>query len=64
MNENKKWALYILELPVVRHNGEIRQCKTNSNIKAINPEEIYNDETLTLTYGHYLEAAAIRNKVN
>lgn len=55
--ETEDWVLYTLEDPVIRHNGEIRKCKLiESNVKSINPLNVYNDETLRLTYDsqHYL----------
>jgi hypothetical protein len=47
------WVLYTLEEPLIRHGREVRQCKINAALKAVNPAEIYNDETLKLTYGMY-----------
>lgn len=58
------WILYVLEEPVIRHNGEIRKCKSiESNL--INPLNIYNDETLRLTYNseNYLRKPRSVSKV-
>jgi hypothetical protein len=42
----------------------MRQCRIDPHYKAINPENIYNDETLKLTYGHEIEdKEERRNKV-
>uniref|UniRef100_A0A915D5W1 Integrin alpha-2 domain-containing protein n=1 Tax=Ditylenchus dipsaci TaxID=166011 RepID=A0A915D5W1_9BILA len=48
--EKENWVLYTLEEPIIRHNGEIRKCKVDSLLKAVNPIGVYNDETLKLTY--------------
>lgn len=44
--------LYTLEEPLIRHRGEVRQCKMHPSLKSINPLGIYNDETQKLTYGY------------
>ncbi|KAI3413533.1 hypothetical protein GPALN_011023 [Globodera pallida] len=45
------WALYALEDPLVRHNGQFRRCASPTRAqKTINPMGVYNDETLKLDY--------------
>ncbi|KAL3090253.1 hypothetical protein niasHS_006705 [Heterodera schachtii] len=47
------WALYTLEEPLIRHNGQIRRCAAPPQLhgqKSINPLGVYNDETLKLDY--------------
>lgn len=43
----------VSEDPVVRHRGKVRKCSINPYLKAINPLNIYNDETLKLAYSTY-----------
>jgi hypothetical protein len=45
--------LYTLEEPIVRHRGQVRKCTVNPYSKAVNPLNIYNDETLKLVYNTY-----------
>ncbi|KAI1721252.1 integrin alpha domain-containing protein [Ditylenchus destructor] len=54
------WVLYTLEDPVIRHNGELRKCKIDPALKAINPLDVYNDETQKLTYEPTSEQHRIR----
>ncbi|CAD5215518.1 unnamed protein product [Bursaphelenchus okinawaensis] len=49
-SKDEEWVLYTLEDPVIRYKGEIRTCNVDKNLKAINPREIYMDETLKLGY--------------
>nr|CAD2176210.1 unnamed protein product [Meloidogyne enterolobii] len=61
---NSDWLLYILEEPLIRHNGQFRRCPIiNTHLpssKLINPLNIYNDATLKLDY--YLSKSPYRQR--
>uniref|UniRef100_A0A915NNY2 Integrin alpha-2 domain-containing protein n=1 Tax=Meloidogyne floridensis TaxID=298350 RepID=A0A915NNY2_9BILA len=61
---NSDWLLYILEEPLIRHNGQFRRCPIiNTNLpssKLINSLNIYNDATLKLDY--YLSKSPYRQR--
>ncbi|KAI6177257.1 FG-GAP repeat protein [Aphelenchoides bicaudatus] len=48
-----EWILYVLEDPVVRYRRQIRKCKINPYLKAVNPLNIFNEESLKLAYSTY-----------
>ncbi|CAD5221384.1 unnamed protein product [Bursaphelenchus xylophilus] len=51
LNTNdEEWVLYTLEDPIIRYRGKVRTCKVDKNLRAINPREIYMDETMKLAY--------------
>lgn len=58
-----EYILYALEEPVIRYRGQVTKCEISPQLKAINPAEVYMDETSKLAYSTYGLLKSARKKV-